>query len=228
MFADVAHGSRPRERAALLFTIVMISAVTVAVIGIAFSRGGFHSRGLRHVQALCVSTVTDLINVEGSYYSRSVADAQRIPLIKALTRFAWHGVRQRFGEVALDLWMQGTLPVGTIDTGWIDLLLTLGGLGVLCLGALFVQIILTNRQLLKSADVKNFEDRSWMLANIGYIVLITVSSVAAALPSWEPGIATVAIIITQTMRFELEAAAPATDNAAQPARAPAKIAVPVS
>ena len=217
---------RVKSRAAVLFALVMISAVTVAVIGIAFSRRDSTGDALATFMRYVSSTVTDLVNVEGSYYSRSVVDAQRIPLIKEHPLMGI-GFVSVFGEIALDMWMQGSLPVGTIDTGWIDLLLKLGGLGVIVLGALFIQIVRVNYRLLKASDPQHVEDRSWMLANIGYIVLITTSSVAAALPSWDPGIATVAIIIALTMRFELGGGKEALVRDAPPVEAPAKIISPM-
>ncbi|HPF99629.1 MAG TPA: hypothetical protein PLE77_06150 [Kiritimatiellia bacterium] len=219
--------NRVKSRSALLFTIVMISAVTVAVIGIAFSeRGDSIAEAFATFMRYVSSTVTDLVNVEGSYYSRSVVDAQRIPLIKEHPLMGI-GFVSVFGEIALDMWMQGNLPVGTVDTGWIDLLLKLGGIGVVVLGVLFVQIIRVNHRLLKTSDPQRVEDRSWMLANIGYIVLITTSSVAAALPSWEPGIVTVAMIIAQTMRFELGVDQNSTAKDAPLAQASAKIIAPM-
>lgn len=209
---------RVKSRSALLLAIVFTTAIAVGVLGVAFSTRESLAEAFGAFIRYITSTVTDIVNAEGTYYSRSIADAQRIPLIKAHPLMGM-GFVSVFGEIALDLWMQGNLPVGTIDTGWIDLLLKLGGLGVIVLGALFIQIVRVNRRLLKASDPQHIEDQSWMLANIGYIVLITTSSLAAALPSWEPGIATVAIIIAQTMRFEL-GSEKKTESQKTPAREP--------
>ena len=220
---------RVRARSAVLMIVAAVSVISLGLLALFISSQVDAASAMQSLFRYITSTVSDVVNVEGSYYSRSMVDAQRIPLIKAHP-FMGMGFVSVFGEVALDLWMQGNLPVGTIDTGWVDLLLKLGGVGVIVLAVLFIYIVRTNRRLLRAQTLLQEQAgiQSWMLANIGYIALVSVSLVAAALPSWEPGIATLAIIIAQTMRFELDAAAPATDNTAQPARAPAKIAVPVS
>ena len=216
---------RVKSRSALLFTVVMISAIVVAVVGIALARKVSVAESFATFVRYASSTVTDVVNTEGSYRSRSLIDAQRIPLIKEHPLLGI-GFVSVFGEVALDLWMRGTLPVGTIDTGWIDLMLRLGGIGVLVLGVLYFQIIRVNYRLLRETPASD-DIRSSMLANIGYIILISVSSIAAALPSWEPGIATVAIIIAQTMRFESGVDRQTPKPAAAPAEAPIRIVTPM-
>lgn len=217
---------RAKFRAAVVVAGAVVVGGLLTVFAVAAASSVSMAAAAKRLWEFAAGTVTDLVLVQGSYASRAVMDAMRIPLVKAHP-FMGMGFVSVFGDVAYDLWMRGDLPVGTIDTGWIDLMLRLGGIGSTMLLLLFLRVIQVNWQLNRD-PAASVSDHAVYLGNVTFVVLATVSLVAAALPSWEAGITTLSLIMALTMCHEFrrlqrkqnEAGSPASLDGAGDAKTP--------
>ncbi|MFH0954156.1 MAG: hypothetical protein V1873_07485 [Verrucomicrobiota bacterium] len=190
-----------RVRAAAMLLVVALLLLSLTVITVAVSQTAPASDVAATMKNYFVSTVTDLVRVEGTYRSRVLIDTQRYPLVRQHP-FVGIGFLSVFGEVAYTMWKTGgVLPVGTVDTGWLDLMLRLGGIGTGLLLLLLGQAVRVNSALLPAKGWSNSE-HGLILANICVLVLAVVSSIAGGALVWEPGITTIALIFAWTMRLE--------------------------
>jgi hypothetical protein len=215
--------ARVRVRAVTVLVLLAVMLVALTVVGVAFSQTTSAGEIALALKNYILSTATDLFRVEGTYRSRVTIDTERYPLVKQHP-FLGIGFLSVFGNVAYSMWKtEGTLPVGTVDTGWLDLMLRLGGVGTLFLLILLLQCLRINWGLYVRNKVAAPRDRSILLANICFIVASIASSVASGTVVWEPGITTIAIGFAWTMKIEHEAAKPAEiQPAAKPVTAPSE------
>ncbi len=190
---------RFRGAAALVFSGIALVLVTVA--GVAFSETVSWAQVGISLRRYLLSTGTDLIRVEGTYRSRVMQDAQRYPLVRQHPILGI-GFLSMFGSVAYEMWKTGgVLPVGTVDTGWLDLMLRLGGLGTALLLVLLVQCARICWRLY-AHDQPDSAQKGILLANINLIVMTVTSAIAGGALVWEPGITTVALAMAWTVKIE--------------------------
>ncbi len=218
--SSFAVPARVRLRAGTVFTLVAVVLVAFTIAGVAFSQTTSAGDAAASLKNYLFSTGTDLIRVEGTYASRVINDQQRYPLVKQHPLLGI-GFLSVFGNVAYTMWKtQGVLPVGTIDTGWLDLMLRLGGIGTALLLWLLARGVTTSWRLclMPAVDLKA---RSILLAGICTIIQAVSSSIAGGSLVWEPGITTIALCLMWTAKIEHDAAvAAAPAPAAEPAPPP--------
>ena len=188
-----------RTRALITLFISGLFMISVTIAATSVAKSVSPGEAVVSITRYFTSTATDLVNVEGTYYSRVAIDRQRYPLVKQHP-FVGIGFVSVFGEVAFEMWQTGVLPVGTIDTGWLDLMLRLGGVGTLILLIMLLRGFRLNRSLARH-DL-TLEEKGVVLANMTLIVMSTLTIIAGGELVWEPGITTIAIALGWTMWIE--------------------------
>jgi hypothetical protein len=196
---------RIRARSFVVITTAAVSLTILSVLAVSVSQALSRGDALAAFRRYMMSTGTDVIRGEGTYASRIAIDRFRYPLIKK-NPFVGMGFISVFGEVAYTLWRtEGVLPVGTSDTGWLDLMLRLGLIGSLLLLAVFAKEVHLIRHLLKEKRDWSDEERSLLLANATLAIAASLNLITAAHLSWEPSITLFGITLAWTMRFEQKA-----------------------
>lgn len=193
-----------RTRAVLVLTIAGVLMFTLSIFVVSLTAAMPKNRVSDALKQYLISTGTDVIRVEGTYASRVNIDRERYPLVRQHPLLGI-GFISVFGEIAYRMWMQGgVLPVGTVDTGWLDLMLRLGLIGSVLLLYIFVTEIRIIRKLLQKYSHWTATQRSILLANATLAIAVTLNLIVAGHMSWEPSITVLCISLAWTMRFERE------------------------
>lgn len=196
---------RTRVRAGSTLLAVGVFMIMLTITGVAFSQTLSMDEVADSFKKYFASTVTDVVRVEGTYQSRVINDMERYPLVHQHP-FMGIGFLSVFGSVAYSMWKtDGVLPVGTVDTGWLDLMLRLGGIGTFLLLLLLWKTFRANWSLFKEGSWEP-RDGGILLANMCLVAATVSSSIAGGALVWEPGIITVAICIAWTIKLERDAA----------------------
>jgi len=160
-------------------------------------------------------TVMNVIEVGGSYATRVEVDRLRYPLI-IQHPFMGVGFLSVFGDIAYEIWQtRGELALDTTDTGWVDLLLRLGGVGYAILMFVFVSATWLCWRLTKRRDW-SLHERGLLCANATLFPMALLSMIASNPLGVESGIALLSIALAWTIRLEQKAREGTTSIARSP------------
>ncbi len=148
------------------------------------------------------STVTDVLQDEGTYAQRHQVDAMRYPLVRQRP-WLGHGFISPFG-VAYQMWRtQGVLAIDTTDTGWLDLMIRFGFMGAILIAVLMFVLWRTNYRMLRRPGL-DLPTRAMLLANMQFFLAVVIMVITAAPFTIEFNITAISLIIMRTMYLEYQ------------------------
>lgn len=119
------------------------------------------------------------------------------------TRIRWPLVQERpvmgigfvspFGVIAWSMYEKGGMPIGTVDVGWMDVLVRLGFGGALVLLVLLLSVVMDALGVYRMQGLTD-DEQAMCLALIGYIVLMLFSVYSFSYPTYEMAIITFGIL----------------------------------
>lgn len=123
----------------------------------------------------------------------------RWPLVRK-SPFLGVGFVSPFGRVAWEMFRLGDLPIGHVDVGWLDALMSLGGIGTCILAVFLISAALEGKRIVTSKNLSE-DEYAFGLTIVAFVVTMFVSTYSFAYPTREESILTFSLLYAWIMRM---------------------------